>query len=97
MERWAQRQQDKGTFAYFIDYNLTRRPPLNELTLLAPSGALGGLQFLRSGSLVGMEFSALLSVSMLLLAVGTFLAGLRVGQSGLSGRLWHGGWFQCGK
>jgi len=69
----------RETFAYLIDYNLTHLPPLSELTLLARSGALGGLSFLSSGRLVCVEFPALLWVSMLLLAVGTFLAGLRVG------------------
>ncbi len=76
MERWAELQlPGKGIFCYFIDFNLPQPPLLNGLVLPTPSSALGRLQVLWPGSFVGIEFLALVVVSMFLVAAGTFLAG----------------------
>jgi hypothetical protein len=82
--------QVRGTFCYFIDINLTRPPLLSGLILLTPSNALGGLPVFWPGSLVGIEFTALLMVAMLLVAVGTSYVGLAIGGGfGWDNGNWH--------
>ncbi len=72
-------KQVRETFRHFIDFNLTQPPLLSELILHTLSSALGGLPVFWPGSLVGIEFPALLVVAMLLVAVGTSHAGLAIG------------------
>ena len=62
-----------------MDFNLTRLPLLRWLTLLAPSGALGGLPAFGSGSSILFEFPALVWVWMPLLAMGAWLGHLALG------------------
>jgi hypothetical protein len=64
-----------GPVATSIDFNLTWPPLLSGLILHTPSSTLGRLSVFRPGSLVGIEFPALLVVAMLLVAVGTSHAG----------------------
>ncbi len=83
--------QVRETFCYSIDFNLTRPPLLSGLILHTPSSALGGLPVFRPGSLVSIEFPALLVVAMLLVAVGTSHAGLEIGGSfGWDNGNWRG-------
>ena len=69
--------QVRETLCYFMDFYLARLPLLCGLILRTPSSVgLGRLPALRPGSLVGLEFPALLVVDMFLAAVGAVLVGL---------------------